>query len=238
LAFILGKITHHIHPTIVDYIALKNLEFKEIFSSFAHNSLDLSPFFYEESDCIFPGYRRPVNKEKTEKWKNNVYEVDKTILNDNTFPRHIWAYLSVNRAYSGGSNGIWSPSGLDRFELAHVFGHKVAERELEQEAFENYQENIKPYGLFTSASNIVLIPKGFAKPTDDMRIIKLCFYKRHIDLYGENLPGLKSFKEGLLPQWYSEISWLEPELPVDWRDKIDSLLSYRAKHLKEKYAKT
>jgi hypothetical protein len=82
-----------------------------------------------------PGYRRPINKEKSAKWKNNIYEPDKTILNDNTLPRHIWAFLSVNKAYSAGSSGMWSSSGLDWFELAHAFGHKEDEKGLEQEVF-------------------------------------------------------------------------------------------------------
>lgn len=236
LALILGKITHHIHPKIVDYIVSRNVEFKDEFSSFAHNDLDVDPFFYERSDCVFPGYRRPINKEKSAKWKNNIYEPDKTILNDNTIPRHLWAFLSVNKAYSGGSSGMWSSSGLERFELAHVFGHKEDERELEQEVFEEFDSNSKPYGLFTSASNVVLIPKGFAKPTDHMRNVKLCFYKRHIELYSENMPGLKNFNDEFLPNWYSEIEWMEPELPQGWQEKIQKLLSYRERHLKQKYA--
>ncbi len=131
---------------------------------------------------------------------------------------------------------MWSSSGLDRFELAHVFGHKEDERDLEQEIFREFDGNLKPYGLFTSASNVVLIPKGFAKPTDHMRNIKLCFYKRHIELYGENMPGLKSFNDEYLPEWYSDIEWMDPELPQDWKEKVEKLLSYREKHLKQKYA--
>ncbi|MEZ8238233.1 hypothetical protein AB6C73_07150 [Vibrio splendidus] len=233
---ILGLITYHVHPEIVEYISSKNTHFKDEFARFANDALDLEPYFYENSDCIFPAYRRPINKEKVGKWKNNINEPDQTILNDNTVPRHIWAFLTVNKAYSGGTNGMWSSSGLDKFELAHVFGHKVGERFLEQKAFENCDDIFKPYGLFTSASNVVLIPKGFAKPTDQMESIKLCFYKRHIDLYGENLPEMSGFRESLLPEWYSDISWLDPLIPNDWKSRIDRLLLYRAKHLKLKYA--
>ena len=134
LAIILGKITHHIHPDIVEFITEENLSYKERFESVCHKSCDINSFFYPGSDCVFPGFRRPINKEKTKGWKNNIYEKDGTILNDNTFPRHIWAYLSMNKAYSGGATGMWSPSGLDRFELAHIFGHKQDERELEKTA--------------------------------------------------------------------------------------------------------
>lgn len=235
LAFILGKITHHIHPDIVSLITQENLSYEDRFKSICHKSCDLNSFFYSGSDCVFPGFRRPINKEKTKAWKNNVHKVDGTILNDNTFPRHIWAYLSMNKAYSGGASGMWSSSGLDRFELAHVFGHKQDERVLEKDSFSEFNNEQAPYGLFTSASNIVLIPKGFAKPTDHMVSIKLCFYKRHLELYGNNLVGLSGFNDNV-PSWYADVKWLEPELPVDWEIKVKSLLKYREKYLKNKYA--
>ncbi len=235
LAIILGKITHHIHPDIVSYITEENISYKDRFKSICHKLCDINSFFYPGSDCVFPGFRRPINKEKTKGWKNNIYEKDGTILNDNTFPRHIWAYLSMNKAYSGGATGMWSPSGLDRFELAHIFGHKQDERELEENSFTEFNNNQEPYGLFTSASNVVLIPKGFAKPTDHMESIKLCFYKRHLELYGNNIIGLNGFKNNV-PSWYKDIEWLDPVLPSDWKIKTQNLLIYREKYLKNKYA--
>ncbi len=235
LAIILGEITHHIHPDIVSFITKENLSYQERFKSICHKSCDIKSFFYSGSDCVFPGFRRPINKEKSKGWKNNVYEKDGTILNDNTFPRHIWAYLSMNKAYSGGATGMWSPSGLDRFELAHIFSHKQDERGLEKTAFTEFNNNQEPYGLFTSASNVVLIPKGFTKPTDHMDSIKLCFYKRHLELYGNNLIGLSGFK-GNVPSWYADIKWLDPVLRSDWKTKVQSLLQYREKYLKNKYA--
>ena len=235
LTIILGKICHHIHPEIVNYITKTNLTYREEFESICHKSCNINSFFYESSDCVFPGFRRPINKEKEGKWKNNVFENDGTILNDNTFPRHIWAHLSENKAYSGGARGMWASSGLAKFELAHIFGHKQDERGLEKKVFKLFTDNEEPYGLFTSASNIVLIPKGFAKPTDNMESIKICFYKRHLDLYGNNIIGLSSFDESLLPSWYSEIKWLEPILIDDWKDRIDNLLNYRKKYLQKKY---
>lgn len=237
LAFILGEITHHMHPDVVDYISSNNIEYKKRFENICSSKCNLDPFFYNGSDCVFPGFRRPINNEKIGKWKNNVCLSDGTILNDNTFPRHIWAYLSMNKAYSGGKAGMWSASGLDNFELAHVFGHKAGERDLECEVFTNVVQDIQPYGLFMSASNVVLIPKGFAKPTDHMKSIKVCFYKRHLDLYGNNIIGLGDLNESLIPSWYDDIKWLTPELPYSWKEKIDNLLEYREKYLKIKYSK-
>jgi hypothetical protein len=230
----LGKICHHIHPEIVNYIAEKNIAYQTEFESACHKSCNINSFFYENSDCVFPGFRRPINNEKIEKWKNNVFEKDGTILNDNTIPRHIWAYLSENKAYSGGASGMWSSSGLSNFELAHIFNHKQDERD-EKTIFKQITDNTEPYGLFTSASNIVLIPKGFAKPTDHIKSVKICFYKRHLKLYGNNIIGLSGFDETRVPSWYSEIYWVEPTLPSDWKIRIDNLLNYRETYLRKKY---
>lgn len=234
LAIILGKVTHHIHPDIVKYISERNIGFKESFKGFCHPKLTFDDFFYKGSDCIFPGIRRPINIEKKhlKRWKNNIYEKDGTIFNDNTYPRHLWTYLSLNKAYSSSS---WIQSGLNYFELAHVFGHKEDERDLEREIFDDFYPSTKPYSLFTSASNVVLIPKGFAKPTDQMISIKKCFYKRHLNLYGSNLIGIGKSKKSFAPEWYDDIEWKEPSLPINWKEKIDKLLDYRHKHLKNKY---
>lgn len=235
LALILGAITHHIHPDIVRVIEEENEKFKEEFDQFKHPKCRVEAFLYERSDCVFPGFRRPINKEKVSGWKNNICIEDGTVLNDNTIPRHIWAYMAENRAYAGGLAGMWARSGLDRFELAHIFAHKTDERNFERNAFSEVSDKVEPYGLFTSASNVVLIPKGFAKPTDHMINIKKCFYQRHFELYGNNLIGLGGFQESLLPDWYSDIRWMEPVLPKDWLEKVKNLLKYRNKYLRNKY---
>lgn len=237
LAILLGKVSHHIHPRIVERIIVENELFRSEFTEYCHPLLDVDDYFYEKSDCVFPGVRRPINKEKEGKlkWKNNINESDGTILNDNTYPRHIWTFLSINKSYSGGSNGSWGKSGLDAFELAHIFGHKIDEKELEKKVFGKFDIDTKPYSLFTSASNVVLIPKGLTKPTDKMDSIKICFYKRHLELYGNNINGAKEFNENTVPKWYSKIEWLDPILPDDWEKRIDDLLIYRKKHLRAKY---
>ena len=63
----------------------------------------------------------------------------------------------------------------------------------------------------------------------------LCFYKRHMDLYGNNIIGLNCLDESLVPSWYSEIKWLEPMLPTNWKERIDHLLDYRRDYLAKKY---
>jgi hypothetical protein len=232
---LLGRLTHHIHPEIVSAIAKANLEYESHFAKICSEKLDQRAFFYRNSDCVFPGFRRPVNSEKTRQWKNNVNKSDGTILNDNTFPRHVWAYLSTGRGYAGGAAGMWEPSGLGNFELAHIFSHKSEEREVELQAFDELDSDTPPYGMFTSASNVVLIPKGFAKPTDAMANIKACFYQRHIELYGNNVCGATGFKPSIVPSWYTDIVWLQPLLPADWEERVNRLLTHREQYLARKY---
>jgi len=232
LSKILGSVSHHLHPDIVKYIIESNIGFKEKFQQYSHKELNIHEFFFEGSDCIFPGVRRPVNRETSgSKWKNNIYK-DGTILNDNTYPRHIWSFLVNGKPYSSSN---WKITGLNSFELAHIFGHKTNETSLEKNSFLKFEENKNPYSLFTSSSNVVLIPKGLTKPTDKMESVKLCYYQRHIDLYGENFFHMTGFKKELVPEWYKDIRWIDPILPTNWNQKIDLLINYREQHLKLKY---
>ena len=72
LALMLGSITHHVHPEIVECIKQGNVEYRDRFINICSNKLNHSSFFYDGSDCVFPGFRRPINKEKTGQWKNNI----------------------------------------------------------------------------------------------------------------------------------------------------------------------
>lgn len=238
LADILARVAHHIHPKIVKKIVAANKNYKERFASICHKSVDVDTFLYDGSDCVFPGARRCINDEKVGKWKNKVNAIDGTILNDNTYPRNLWAFLCAGRAYAGGKDGFWTSSGLNAFELAHVFAHKIDERTLEPKVFFDVNNNIKPFSLFTSASNTVLLPKGLTKPTDKNPVTKIVFYKRHLELYGEvaTLPGLSLFDESQVPDWYRSLKWIDPVLPDDWEAKIDLLLQYREQYINNLYS--
>ena len=236
IAIILAKTSYHIHPSIVEKIINENYKFKVEFEKITHRNLNLDSYFFDGSDCLFPGTRRNINKEKEGKWKNNVYDFDGSILNDNTFPRHLWTFLCCNKMYDSFS---WKESGLNSFELAHIFSHKIDERSFDISCYRDVNIDIKPYSLFTSASNTVIIPRGLTKPTDKSEIIKIVFFKKHLDLYGHviQLPSLRNFKKELVPIWYDEIIWNDPFLPSDWEERIHNLLIYRKKFLFGKYAR-
>jgi len=79
---------------------------------------------------------------------------------------------------------------------------------------------------------VVLIPKGFAKPTDGLAAVRVAFFRRYIELYGEtSLPGLRNLDDEAVPKWYGELEWNEPILPPDWEEHLEKLFAYRLERL-------
>jgi hypothetical protein len=221
LAIILAQLAYHISPEIVRFIAERNKKDQLFFEELFGNNIDIGNYLFDGSDCVFPGVRR-WDTQKGDKLKYD--ENYKAIIDDNIFPRHIWCYL-----YYGKSTG-WKD--FKEFELAHIFAHKDAETNAEKSYFKNFDDKKPPFAQFTSAANVVLLPKGTVRPTDNSTVIKLIFYKRHIDLYGEStLNGRNGFKHDSVPDWYSELKWNDPLKPDNWEQKINLLLDYRKKRI-------
>ncbi len=228
IAEILAHVSYHIHPNIIGYICSQNNNDYGYFKQLFGNLIDLDNFLFPGSACVFPGVIRYVRGKGKKKKYNKSY---KAIIDDNTFPRHIWCFLVNGKTYNGPN---WKETKLDEFELAHIFTHKSSEFEFERQAFSQFDENHIPYGEFTCAANVVLLPKGTVRPTDNSVIIKSVFYKRFIDLYGENiLGGRKGFNERIVPEWYKNLEWNEPFLPIDWKKNIKNLMEYRKKRITE-----
>lgn len=232
IAIMLAKVSYHVHPSIVEKIAAANAEFKTEFIRIAPPGINPEDFLYSGSACVFPGVRRHISRQGGQTKRNCYRPEDDAIIDDNVFPRHLWIFLHTGGCYNPHA---WKSTGMCEFELAHIFAHKPNERRLEQHVFEQVDEGCKPYGLFTCAANVTLIPRGLAKPTDGLKAVRLAFFKRHIELYGEStLPGLKGFKEEALPTWYEDLReyWMDPILPEAWEEKVENLLRYRTSVLK------
>jgi hypothetical protein len=228
ICLILAQLCHHIHPKIIQAIQAKNLKqydyFKELFGKY----INADDYLFEGSACVFPGVRRYISGQGTKKRYNSEY---KAIIDDNSFPRHLWCFLVNNKTYNGPN---WKESGLNQFELAHIFTHKKSELNFEKQFFRNLDAQTQPLGDFTCACNIVLLPKGTVRPTDNSENIKAIFYQRYIELYGEStLQGRKDFISNKVPAWYSKIKWNEPFCPSKWEEKVDSLLKYRTQRIKQ-----
>lgn len=228
ISTILAKLAYHIDPLIIREIQEYNKQDYAYFENIFKDKININDYMFSGSACVFPGVRRYTrhNGEKTK--YNSKY---KAIIDDNTFPRHIWCYLINGKVYN---NNNWIETGLDEFELAHIFSHKKNEIDIERNYFKEYKADVLPYGLFTCAANVILLPKGTVRPTDNSKIIKSIFYKRFIDLYGESLlPGRSGFKHEEIPVWYSKLTWNKPILPEKWEEKIKKLMIYRKKRISQ-----
>ena len=219
---ILACLAHHIHPKIIERIQVRNSEEYGYFSELFADKINVDHYFFNGSACVFPGVRRFVSGQGKKKAYNIEY---RAIIDDNTFPRHLWCFLENGKTYNGPN---WRDTGLGAFELAHVFTHKESEIEFEKQFFSTFREDLLPYGDFSCACNVVLLPKGTVRPTDNSETIKAAFYKRYIELYGEvPLNGRCGFNESLVPDWCDDLVWNEPVLPEGWEANVDKLLAYR-----------
>lgn len=226
ICLILAQLAFHIHPKIVRLIQSTNVDEKVYFANLFGERIPVESYLYEGSACVFPGVKRYVSGKGKKRAYNPEYFA---ILDDNTFPRHLWCFLGNGRAYSGPN---WKNLRLSDFELAHIFTHKESELHLERSYFDETQDDLLPYGDFSCACNITLLPKGTVRPTDNSTIVKAIFYKRYIDLYGENpLAGRIGFKSELVPDWYDDLNWNEPVLPVNWERNTEALLQYRTSRI-------
>lgn len=222
IAAILAQLAYHIHPLIIQKIQDRNREDTPYFTELFSEKIDVQRYLFSGSACVFPGVRRYESGKGDRKSYNPSY---KAIIDDNTFPRHIWCFLTNGKTYNGPN---WKNSGLGSFELAHIFTHKESELQFEKKFFDVVHEGLIPHGDFTCACNVVLLPKGTVRPTDNSDAIKAVFYKRYIDLYGETqLNGRCGFRESMVPDWYNQLSWNDPLLPKNWIESVDMLLEYR-----------
>jgi len=236
IAQALAKVSHHMHPVVVAAVKDRNADPGERarLEAILPECLEKEAWLYPGSACVFPGVRRFIGKVRKRELLKYVPKKC-CIIDDNRFPRNVWTFLAVGEHY-GGPN--WKTSGLAQFELAHIFGHKRSQRGLEEQVFKRFDASTKPWGLFTCAGNVVLIPKGFAKPTDGLSAVRVAFFKRYIDLYSEaSLPGLRELDNDALPKWYDEIEWNDPILPPDWEENLEKLFDYRVDRLKKLFAR-
>lgn len=230
IAKALARVTHHMHPKVVERIREINADHEERarLDAIVPNCLEREAWLHVGSACVFPSVRRFVGRVKKKQLLKFVAK-EGCIIDDNRFPRNLWTFLAIGEPYTGPN---WKSSGLCNFELAHIFSHKHEKQELEWEVFKEHDKKQKPYGLFTCASNVVLIPKGFAKPTDGLPAIRVAYFKRHIDLYGEEcLPGLRGLDPEAIPGWYGDLQWNDPILPPNWEENVQKLLAFRRERL-------
>ena len=222
---ILKKTAIFMHPDIVKNIKDNNIILKEeIDNSYISDYIDVDHYLFPGSDCVFPGFKRNegswTNKfgRKRKHYydgssffdvKNNdgVERDHRSILDDNIYPRQIWSILYNEKVYG---SKAWKQNGVDKdkdtylgqFELAHLESHKTNQDESKAE--------------FTSASNIILIPKGLARPTDGVTKVLEDLLELKTKIYETS-----SFDE-------KEVNFFRPD---NWENRLEFLHEYRRSEL-------
>jgi hypothetical protein len=229
LASLLASVAHFVHPSVVDAVRAANAPYAADFAAYAPPSVRRGDYLFAGSDCGFPGVRRQSGQGAVPSERRTFVHSQGAILDDNVFPRHLWVFLARGSAYSGPA---WKAASLDGFELAHLFPHKVDEVASVRGLWSSFPGDGRVNALFTSASAVVLVPKGLAKPTDTRGSVLACFYRRYLDLYGQPpVPGAEA-ADLVVPSWYSEIVWNEPVEPPRWRERTGAFLAYRDQRLR------
>lgn len=162
IAKALARVTHHMHPKVVARIREINADHEERarLEAILPECIEREAWLYPGSACVFPGVRRFVGRVKKKQLLKYVPK-EGCIIDDNRFPRNLWTFLAIGEHYTGPN---WKNSGLSAFELAHIFSHKHEKQELEWEVFKEHEKKLKPYGLFTCASNTSSSPKASPNP--------------------------------------------------------------------------
>jgi hypothetical protein len=156
------------------------------------------------------------------------YADRKVILDENQLVRNTWSFLCVGLQFSG---SLWSTSGLSKFELAHCLSHKSDELLKDGHHFTSLPTDGTQNALFTCATNVALIPKGMAKPTDATGRIRAAFLHRYHELYGNQYArSYAGFDLKKSIPWIDQLKWRPPlRLPSDWIQRVDRLDRYRRK---------
>lgn len=229
LAVLLARVAHFMHRDVVEAVRKGNESYAADFAEYAPEEVCGGHYLYASSDCGFPGVHRQSGQSRSPQDRRRYVSSACAILDDNVFPRHIWAFLASGNAYSGAG---WKASGLDTFELAHLFPHKPEESGTINTIWPSFEVNHLAMSLFTSVSSVILVPKGLAKPTDVRGPLLACFYQRYLELYGgPPLPHVRG--DGLdVPGWYPALEWQAPILPQGWATRVANFLDYRHRRLR------
>jgi hypothetical protein len=229
VAIAIAKVAYFISPKAVRRLAELNCHWQTEFEANYGSRVISANYFYEGSACVFPGVRRRANQNERKRRLLMFHQDFNAIFDDNRFPRHLWCFLCTGQHYTGQQ---WKKSGLREFELAHVLPHKATEVASVKKWFDKTPLDDSLHGLFTCAANVILLPKGMARPTDGTAGIRLAILKRYADFYGDtHAGGFGGMKLGKSLTWFGELRWNDPIEPPDWESRIAELHEFRKKQI-------
>lgn len=177
LAKTITKYIKFLSPAIILAIVKdNNANFENWKMQLDAKNIEWEKYLWIDGACMFPGVRRHEGKLEINKKHKNITpddELNALYIDDNDFPKHLWAYIFTGVKFR--------KSGPKNYQLAHILDYKKYKNRLKEEL--GLEEELILPGLFTSATNICYVPTAFLKLTDfNDAIRKLIFYKS-LDLY-------------------------------------------------------
>ncbi len=167
-------------PQIIHEITEDNRKHQDEWSDKLRKcSVDPNIYLWDGSPCTFP-VRRGINEERQ---NSNRKHPDCLCLDPdgNTFPKHLWAFV-----FTGCEFRKLGPEG---YQLAHLFDHKTGKNKNrwkeEIEGCEGLKNDPKLFGLFTSPTNTVYVPKDFLRPTDHNHRLRTLLQRKAFKIYGD-----------------------------------------------------
>jgi len=234
IAYLLTPYLKFLHPEIIKKVTLSNNEIYSYFHDYLINSgIDVKSYIWENCPIMFPGIRR-ANGKTDNKYKKKQLpkelrkEKQAIFIDDNSYPKHIWAFLFTNQQFSNkGPNG---------YELAHIFEHKAVSRIKDEFTIENnstYDLSEPISGMFTNAASLMYSPRTFVKITDHSLHARRLIQRKVIHLYKgvTNLLPPAIVLRSQSEEWdINSFKWGEP---VGDPYKIDQFLEYRIERIKK-----
>jgi hypothetical protein len=221
-----------LHPNIIAKISESNDELKYYYHDYLTSSgIDPKTYIWNNCSTMFPGIRRANGKTDNEYKKKQLPKHLRTekgaiYIDDNSYPKHIWAIIFTGQQFSN--------KGPEGYELAHIFEHKAVDR-LSQEFINkngsNYDFSKPLSGLFTSAAGIMYSPRNFVKITDHSLLARRLIQRKVIELYKDatNIFPPEVELRTQDEEWNIEsFKWGEP---VGDLKQIEQFLEYRKQRI-------
>ena len=228
LAHTITPLVKFLHPDIVDAVVRNNRHHLSNWRSrLAEVDIDPDIYLWKGSPCAFPGVRRYTNKEKSsfrDRTKNFPHSLR---LDDNDFPKHLWAYVLTGR--------MFKKQGPRGYQLAHLADHKEHMNRWRDEFSLDFQADPPLlFGLYTSPANTIYVPNSFLSTTDFVNPLRALLLKRAYELYGQICtlapPPLRE-RELDDSAWNpAHFTWGDPVGDVQ---KVDLFLEYRLEEINQ-----
>ncbi len=210
---LLARYTKFLKPEIIELLVEDNKQHHMEWSA-KLTTRGINPLIYlwDGSPCAFPGVRRYSGSKEIASYRghttlDNAWRNEAVKLDDNDFPKHIWAFL-----FTGHEFRKRGPTG---YQIAHIVDHKKnsTRHEIEFNIVAGTDRH-PPFGLFTAPTNTAYVPQSLICPTDFSPIFRRILFQHAQKLYGEIC--------NILPPWLSpqdhpeekyhegEFSWCAP----------------------------